>query len=92
MSGSRPYDPALGPRSGGMDQINTDLQYINRAINNLVTALNAFVAGNTVALIGTTAEKNALVLPRTGLIFYDNTLLVLQINVGTPLAPSWVNT
>jgi hypothetical protein len=89
-----PYIPVLGPRSGsgGLDQLNTDLQLINRAINNLVTALQGFVSGNTIALIGTTAQKNALTLPRNGLLFYDSTLALLQINTGTPLAPVWVNT
>ncbi len=87
-----PYTPVLGQRGGGFDQIDTDLQLINRAINNLVAALQGFVSGNTIALIGTTTQKNALTLPRTGLLFYDSTLAALQINTGTPLAPTWVNT
>jgi hypothetical protein len=86
------YVPTLGPRSGGLDQINTDLQLINRAINGLTITLQQFVSGNTIALIGTTVQKNALTLPRTGLIFYDSTLTRLQINTGTPLLPVWVNT
>ena len=37
-----------------------------------------------------TAERDAIILPATGLMIYNNTLNDSQINIGTPLVPNWV--
>ena len=39
----------------------------------------------------TTTTKNALSSPPTGMLVYDTTLAVLQINTGTPGAPTWTS-
>ena len=37
----------------------------------------------------TTAQRNAITLPATGLIVYNTDLGDLQVNLGTPSVPSW---
>jgi len=38
----------------------------------------------------TTAERNAISSPATGLIIYNTTTLCLEVNTGTPSSPEWV--
>ncbi len=37
----------------------------------------------------TTAQRNAMTLPATGLMIYNTTVNQLQVNTGTPAAPIW---
>lgn len=37
-----------------------------------------------------TVERDAIILPATGLMIYNHTLNDGQLNVGTPLVPSWI--
>lgn len=39
----------------------------------------------------TTTQKTALVNPPTGLLVYDTTIPGLQMNTGTPSAPTWTS-
>lgn len=41
--------------------------------------------------VGSTSTKTALSSPPTGMLFYDNTLNALQINLGTSSSPNWTS-
>jgi len=86
-----PFLPSLERILGRGSQVDTDLQLLAQAVNALNVTLHTFLAGNAVVFVGTTAMKNALTLPPTGLLFYDTTLGHLQTNTGTPGAPVWSN-
>jgi len=38
----------------------------------------------------TTAQMNAIVLPATGLLIYNTSLNVFEVNIGTSASPNWV--
>ena len=37
----------------------------------------------------TTTERNAIILPATGLAIFNTTVVAFQVNTGTPVAPVW---